>query len=117
MKCIFLSVFALCAALCLSVLVSSHPINQEFGFLEDIENEIIKDTIKTTVKTLIENAQSAVSSGKDFDEVIQKLGEARGQRVKRRWMEIAWQRPQAAASELNKLVSIFVSNSRHGTNE
>jgi len=74
MKFISLSVFALCAALCLSVPVSSHPINQEFGFLEDIENEIIKDTIKTTVKTLIENAQSAVSSGKDFDEVIQKLG-------------------------------------------
>merc|ERR1711872_21432 len=74
MKFISLSIFALCAALCLSVPVSSHPINQEFGFLEDIENEIIKDTIKTTVKSLIENAQNDVNSGKDFDQVLQKLG-------------------------------------------
>ena len=78
MNSITVSVFALCAALCLSVPVRSHPINQELGFLEDIENEIIKETMKTTVKTLIENAQSAVTSGKDFDQVIQKLGKARG---------------------------------------
>ena len=73
------TLLALAAAVCLSVPISTHPLNQrsinhEFGFLEDIENEIIKDTIKTTVKTLIENAQSAVENGKDFDEVIQKLG-------------------------------------------
>merc|ERR1712136_95146 len=73
------TLLALAAAVCLSVPISTYPLNQrsinhEFGFLEDIENEIIKDTIKTTVKTLIENAQSAVENGKDFDEVIQKLG-------------------------------------------
>jgi len=67
---------------CLSAqLTSCHPIEQQqqqqqqqqFGFLEDIENEIIKDTIKSTVKTLIENTQEALNSGKDFDEVFQKL--------------------------------------------
>merc|ERR1711872_216652 len=66
--------------LCLSAqLTSCHPIEtlqqqqQQFGFLEDIENEIIKDTIKSTVKTLIENTQEALNSGKDFDEVFKKL--------------------------------------------
>ena len=54
---------------------ASQPIKSEFGFLEDIENEIIKDTMKSTVKSLIENAENAVNSGKDFDEVLQKLGE------------------------------------------
>merc|ERR1712136_87857 len=73
------TLLALAAAVCLSVPISTYPLNQrsinhEFGFLEDIENEIIKDTIKSTVKSLIENAQCAVENGKDFDEVIQKLG-------------------------------------------
>jgi len=64
---------------CLSAqLTSCHPIEQQqqqqqFGFLEDIENEIIKDTIKSTVKSLIENTQEALNSGKDFDEVFKKL--------------------------------------------
>jgi len=63
--------------LCLSAqLTSCQPIEQQqqqYGFLEDIENEIIKDTIKSTVKTLIENTQEALNSGKDFDEVFKKL--------------------------------------------
>merc|ERR1712042_340435 len=66
---------------CLSAqLTSCHPIEtqqqqqqQQFGFLEDIENEIIKDTIKSTVKSLIENTQEALNSGKDVDEVFKKL--------------------------------------------
>jgi len=63
---------------CLSAeLTSCYPIEtqqqQQFGFLEDIENEFIKDTIKSTVKTLIENTQEALNSGKDFDEVFKKL--------------------------------------------
>ena len=34
----------------------------------------LKDTIKTTVKSLLENAEKAVKNGKDYEEVIQKLG-------------------------------------------
>merc|ERR1712189_93606 len=46
---------------------------KSFGWLEDIENEVIKETLKSTVKGLIDSAENAVKNGKSLEDVVSKL--------------------------------------------
>jgi len=44
-----------------------------FGWLEDIENEVIKETLKSTIKGLIDSAEDAFKNGGNLDEIVAKL--------------------------------------------
>ena len=47
---------------------------QSFGWLEDLENEVIKETLKSTIKGLVDSAEEAFKSGENLEDIVAKLG-------------------------------------------